>query len=96
MPMYNPCHPGAILREDFIKEYGLTITEAAKKLKVARHHLSNILNEKTGISPEMAFKLSKAFGPEPEYWMNLQTNYDLARVQKKIDLSKVEVIHKTA
>lgn len=94
--MYNPCHPGEILREDFVKEYGLTITETAKKLKVTRHHLSNILNEKAGISPEMAYRLSKAFGPDPEYWMNLQVNYDLAQARQRVNLNDVEVIHKSA
>jgi antitoxin HigA-1 len=94
--MYNPCHPGEILRKDFVKEYNLTVTELAKKLNTSRHHLSNILNEKVGISPVMAFKLSKAFGPAPEYWMNLQMQYDLAVAGQKVNLNDVEVIHKTA
>ena len=58
--MRNPCHPGAVLREDVLKPLNITVTEFAKKLKISRQVLSQIINEKVGISPTMALKLAKA------------------------------------
>lgn len=80
-----PVHPGEILREDYIKERGLTVTEVAKGLGVARANLSAILNERAGISPEMAVKLSEAFGNTTQFWMNLQKNFEVYNAEKKID-----------
>ncbi len=80
-----PVHPGEILREDYIKERGLTITEVAKGLGVARANLSAILNERAGISPEMAVKLSEAFGNTTQFWVNLQKNFEVYHAEKKID-----------
>ena len=82
MPMKNPPHPGRIVRQDCIEPLGLTITEAAKALGVTRQALNNLVNGKAGISPEMAVRLSKAFGGSPEMWLRLQGNYDLARVRQ--------------
>ncbi len=80
-----PSHPGEILREMFIKELGLTITEVAEGLGMARGNLSAIINERAGISPELAIKLSEAFGNTAEFWMNLQKNYDLWYAEKKVN-----------
>ena len=82
MPMKNHSHPGRIVRQDFLEPLGLTVTEAAKVLGVARQTINNLVNEKAGISAEMAVRLSKAFGPSPDMWVRLQANYDLSRVRQ--------------
>ncbi len=82
MPMKNPPHPGRIVRQDCVEPLGLTITEAAKALGVTRQALNNLVNGKAGISPEMAVRISKAFGGGAEMWLRLQANYDLARVRQ--------------
>ncbi|MBC7410745.1 MAG: HigA family addiction module antidote protein [Arcicella sp.] len=80
-----PSHPGEILREDFIKENGLTITEVAEGLGIARANLSAIVNERAGVSPELAVKLSEAFGNTPLFWINLQKNYELWHAERKVN-----------
>lgn len=80
MPMKNPPHPGRIVRQDCVEPLGLTITEAARALGVTRQALNNLVNGKSGVSPEMAVRLAKAFGSSAEMWLRLQTNYDLAQV----------------
>ncbi len=94
--MFDYCHPGEILREECLKESKLTITDAAKKLGVTRQTLSEVVNEKRGISIEMALRLAKAFNTTPELWLNMQQKYDLAQVKQKVDLSNVEIISKSA
>jgi len=81
--MRNPSHPGEIIREMYLTPLNLTITQAAKDLGVTRKTLSDILNGHGGISPEMALRLSAAFGTTPEFWLQLQMNYDLAHARKK-------------
>jgi len=83
MPMKNPPHPGRIVRQDCIEPLGLTITGAAKVLGVTRQALNNVVNGKAGISPEMAVRLSKAFGGSAEMWVRLQSNYDLSQVRSE-------------
>ena len=80
-----PVHPGEILREDYINERGLTVTEVAKGLGVARANLSAILNQRAGISPEMAVKLSEAFGNTTQFWVNLQKNYEVWHAERKVN-----------
>ena len=82
-----PVHPGEILREEYIQERGLTITEVAKGLGIARANLSAIVNERAGISPELAVKLSEAFGNTAQFWVNLQKNYELWYAEKKVNRS---------
>ncbi len=84
-----PVHPGEILREEYIRERGLTITEVAIGLGIARGNLSAIVNERAGISPELAVKLSEAFGNTAQFWVNLQKNYELWHAEKKVDRSMV-------
>ena len=86
MRMHNPPHPGKILRELCVEPLGLTVTEAAKALKVTRKTLSTLLNGRAGISPEMALRLSKVFGRTPESWMRLQLQYDLWKAEKSLDV----------
>ena len=78
MPIKNPVHPGRIVREDCLEPLGLSVTEAAKVLGVTRQALNNVVNEKSGISPEMAIRLSKAFGSTAETWVRIQAAFDLA------------------
>ncbi len=75
--MHNPPHPGEILKELCLEPLGLSITEAASGLGVSRKTLSAILNGRSGVSPEMALRLSEAFDTTPESWLNQQVQYDL-------------------
>lgn len=79
-----PAHPGTVLRELFMKERNLTITELAKGLGMTRANVSAVINERAGISPELAVKLSAAFGNSATFWTNLQTNYELWHAEKKV------------
>ena len=93
MPMKNPVHPGRIVREDCLEPLGLSVTEAAKVLGVTRQALNNVVNEKSAISPEMAIRLSKAFGSTPEIWVRMQAAFDLAvalKDEKKIRVHRYE------
>lgn len=77
MLMHNPPHPGEIIKELCIEPLGITVTAAAKALGVSRKTLSAIINGHSGISPEMAIRLSIAFDSSAESWLNQQTQYDL-------------------
>ncbi len=89
MTMRNPPHPGGIVRRECLDALGLTVTEAAKGLGVTRQALSDLLNEKAGISVEMAIRLSKAFGSSPETWLGMQMAYDLWQARSKAASVKV-------
>ena len=80
--MHNPPHPGEVLRKLCLEPLGLSVTRAAKGLGVSRNTLSNLLNGQTGISPEMAVRLSIAFDTTPESWMNQQVQYDLWKAKR--------------
>lgn len=80
MPMKNPPHPGQIVFSECIEPLNLTITEAARALAVTRTTLSELVNGKRGISPEMAVRLSQVFGGSAESWIIQQAQYDLAHV----------------
>jgi addiction module HigA family antidote len=89
--MKNPSHPGSIVRHDCLEPLGLSVTDAAKVLRVTRQTLNNLVNGNAGVSAEMAVRLSKVFGSEPEFWLRLQMNYDLAEVRRreaKIDVKR--------
>jgi len=96
MTMKNPPHPGEHVLEDCIKPLGLSITKAADILGVTRLTLSNLVNGKNGISPEMAIRLSKAFGSSPELWLGLQMDYDLAQAMKKEKTIRVKRVPEPA
>ena len=81
MLMHDPPHPGAFIRRQCLEPLGLTVTEAAKGLSVSRNTLSLLLNGRLGISPEMAIRLSEAFGGSPESWLTQQMQYDLWHAQ---------------
>jgi addiction module HigA family antidote len=82
MSMKNPVHPGDIVRSACLFALGLSVTEGAKILGVSRQALNNVVNHKAGISPEMAIRLTKAFGSTPETWLSMQVTYDLAQARK--------------
>jgi addiction module HigA family antidote len=90
MKMHNPPHPGEILRELCLEPLNITITEAAEALGVSRKTLSAILNGRAGISPEMAVRLSIAFGTSSESWLNQQTQYDLWQAEQGRDKLRVK------
>ena len=90
MKMYNPPHPGEVLKELCIEPLNLTITEVAEALGVSRKTLSAILNGRAGISPEMAIRLSKAFDTSAESWLNQQMQYDLWQAEKAVGNVKVK------
>lgn len=83
MLMHNPPHPGKVLRQLCLEPLGLTVTQMAEALGVSRKTLSSILNERAGISPEMAVRLSIAFGTSSESWLNQQVQYDLWQAERR-------------
>ena len=90
MRMHDPPHPGEIIREFCIDPLGMTVTEAAKALGVTRKTLSALLNGRSGISPEMALRLSKVFGRTAEGWLKLQLQYDLWQTKQRVDLNSLK------
>ena len=96
MPMKNPPHPGLSVRHDCLEPLGLSVTEAARKLGVSRKQLSDVVNGRAGISPEMAIRLDKAFGGGAETWLRLQASYDLAQAMRHADRIKVERLTRAA
>jgi addiction module HigA family antidote len=92
MPMKNPPHPGLHVRHDCLEPLKLSVTKGAEVLGVTRQALNNLVNGKSGISPEMAVRLSKAFGGSPSVWLRIQMDYDLAQVARtaaKIHVKRV-------
>ncbi len=89
MPMKNPPHPGLHVRHDCLEPLKLSVTKGAQALGVSRQALNNLVNGKSGISPEMAVRLSKAFGGSPAVWLKMQMDYDLAQVTRTA--SKIHV-----
>lgn len=89
--MKNPPHPGGVVLRQCIQPLGLSITDAASALGVTRTTLSELVNGKRGISPEMAVRLSKVFGGSAEGWLTQQAHYDLTRVRAdRIKLKRLE------
>lgn len=83
-PNRAPTHPGAILREDVLPALNITITDAAKHLRITRQHLHRVLSEESGVSPEMALRLGKFCGNGPDLWIRMQEAYDLWHARQKI------------
>ena len=92
MAMYNPPHPGEIIREFCVEPLDINVTEAARALGVTRKTFSALLNGRAGISPEMALRLSKVFGRTPESWLRLQLQYDLWKTKQSIDIEDLKRI----
>ena len=89
MPMKNPPHPGRSIKTACLEPLGLSVTEGAKVLGVSRQTLTKVIGGKSGISPEMAIRLTKAFGSTPETWLRMQVAYDLAAARR--NESKIKV-----
>jgi addiction module HigA family antidote len=96
MPMKNPPHPGRIVRQECLDPLGLSVTDGAKALGVSRNALSELVNERRGISPEMAIRLDKAFGGGADTWHRMQAAYDMAQAMKNADKIKVQRVPQPA
>ena len=96
MPMKNPPHPGRIVRQECLEPLGLSVTDGAKALGVSRNALSELINERRGISPEMAIRLAKAFGGGPDTWHSMQAAYDMTQAMKHADQIKVQRVPQPA
>ena len=90
MEMKNPPHVGEVIRYDVLEPLGLNVTEAAKVLGVTRPALSNLLNGRASLSPEMALRIEKAFGPKMEHLLRMQYAYDMAQTRAKAGQIKVK------
>jgi addiction module HigA family antidote len=92
MTMKNPPHPGLVVLQECVEPLGLTITDAAEALGVTRNTLSELVNAKRGISPEMAVRLSKVFGGTEQGWLVQQAQYDLTQVRRdRIKLKRLQL-----
>ena len=91
--MKNPVHPGKIIKHDCIEALGLNVTGAAEALGVARTTLSRVINGKASVSPEMAIRVSKAFGGTPEHWLRMQLAYDMVQMRDQMDHIHVKRLH---
>ena len=86
-------HPGEILKDEVIEANELTVTAAAKLLGVTRVTLSNVLNQKSDISPDMAYRISKVFGGTADIWANLQTKYNMHQAAERMKDLKLTPYH---
>ncbi len=91
MAMFNPCHPGEMLREDFLKELNVTQKDAAIALGITRKTLSKIVNERGSITPEMAIRLEIVFHKPAAQWLRLQNAYDLNKLEDKKEIIAHEI-----
>jgi antitoxin HigA-1 len=81
----RPTHPGEMLREDFLPDYGLTVSSLAEAIGVSRQSINEILRERRSVSPEMALRLARLFGNSPEFWLNAQRAVDLWEAAQVIE-----------
>jgi addiction module HigA family antidote len=96
MPMKNPSHPGNFIRTEIVEPAGLSVTAAAKALRVSRPALSSMLNSKSDLSGEMALRIEKAFGVKMDTLMRMQSSYDIAQTRKREKDIRVQRIRQTA
>lgn len=93
---YNPPHPGEFIRETYIEPLNISLRKVAQDLGVAPSTFSRLVNGESDISPEMALRLSRAFGRSPESWMQMQADHELWKAKKRIDLKQVKIIYSHA
>ena len=86
----EPMHPGKVLKELYLDPLGMGAIAFARRLGVPRTRIERLLKGATGMTPDTALRLARAFSTTPAYWMNMQTNYDMARASKEIDVSDIE------
>ena len=91
----RPTHPGEILREDFLPDYGLTVSKLAEAIGVSRQSINEILRERRSVSPEMALRLGRLFGNSPQFWLNAQRAIDLWDASQAIedDVSRIRPLN---
>lgn len=91
----RPTHPGALLRQDFLPDYGLTVSSFSKALGVSRQTVNELLRERRAVSPEMALRLSRLFGNSPEFWLNAQRAVDLWGAARNIKgkINRISPLH---
>ena len=92
MAMHDPPHPGEFIRATYIEPFHMSIRSLAENLGVSPSTLTRIIGKRSGVSPEMALRLSKALGRSPESWLAMQHNYDLWQTRKTTDLSNVRKV----
>lgn len=92
MEMFNPPHPGKLLKEIYLPDYNLSVSAFALKIGVSRNTASELVNCRSGISSEMALKLEKAFKVYAGFWLDAQQAYDLWQARQRVNLDNVEVI----
>lgn len=92
MNMHNPPHPGEFIHSVYLEPFGMSARALAESLAVSPSTLNRIITGKSGISPEMALRLSKALGRSPESWLAMQHSYDLWQVKKKVKLEQVKAV----
>ncbi len=90
MTMHNPPHPGEFIQATYMTPFGISCRNLAVHLDVAASTLNRVIKGQSGISPEMALRLSKALGRSPESWLTMQDNYDLAQAKKQVKLGRVQ------
>ncbi|MEX0774522.1 MAG: HigA family addiction module antitoxin [Phycisphaeraceae bacterium] len=91
----RPTHPGEMLREDFMPDYGLTVSGLAGALGVSRQSINELLRERRGVSPEMALRLARLFGNSPEFWLNAQRALDIwdAAQSLEMEVARIKPLH---
>ena len=93
MNMHNPPHPGEFIQATYMKPFGVSCRHLAKYLDVAASTLNRVLKTQSGISPEMALRLSKVIGRSPESWLAMQDSYDLWQAKQSVDLTGLTRLH---
>ena len=93
MAMHNPPHPGEFIQATYMEPYDLSCRYLAGRLNVAASTLNRVIKTQSGVSPEMALRLSKALGRSPESWLSMQDAYDLWQARKRIKLGSVQKVN---
>ncbi|MBC6402584.1 MAG: HigA family addiction module antidote protein [Hyphomonadaceae bacterium] len=88
--MTDPCHPGEILKHEFLEPLGVSAVSLAKVIGVPRRCVESLVKEQTGVTSDIALRLSKALGTTPEFWINMQANFDLASARRSVNVSGIK------
>jgi addiction module HigA family antidote len=94
MPMKNPPHIGSFIRTEVVEPFDLSVTDAAEILGVTRQALNNLLNEKSALTPEMALRIEKAFGPKMDHLLRMQLAFDIAQARRRESRIKVRRVRR--
>jgi addiction module HigA family antidote len=96
MPMFNPPHPGEVIRTEILEAHALTVTAAARILGVSRQALSGLLNGKCGLTGDMALRIEKAFGPRMDTLMGMQSAFDIFHIRQRAGTIRIRKFHPSA